>query len=238
MNNTFERKQIAVVGGSSGIGLATAELLASAGASVTVTGRDTGKLDAIKKKHLGIKTAQLDGRNRAALDKFFASIGRIDHLVISLGGHKGLGNFRDLNLDELREGFEEKYFPQLQTLQSSLVAIKEGGSIVVIGAITSRAKMPGTSGIGAINGALEIMVPILAKELKPIRVNAVSPGGVDTPWWDFLPPDVKKQIWDGYSQQLPIGRVAKSEEIADAIMFLIRNEYMTGSILECSGGIG
>lgn len=238
MNYSLEGKKIIIAGGSSGIGLATARLLAGVKASVTVTGRDTGKLDSIRKRYREIQAVQLDSSDRPALDRFFAGVGKIDHLIISSGGHKGLGSFKDLNLDELKAGFEEKYFSQLQTLQSSLSAIKEDGSIVLTGAITSRAKLPGTSGIGAINGALEIMVPILAKELKPIRINAVSPGAVDTPWWDFLPPDVKKQALEGYAQQIPVGRVAQPEEIADAILFLIENEYMTGCVLECGGGIG
>lgn len=199
------------------------------------TGRNKEKLDTAKQK--GLQTAQVDSQDLTALKTFFNSQGNIDHLLIALGSTKGVGNFNDLSLDDLRAGFEEKYWPQLQTLKMALPKINAKGSITLITAITGSAKMPGTSGIGSVNGALEIYVPILAKELKPLRINAVSPGVVDTPWWDFLPEDKKKQTFDGFASQITIGRVAQPDDIAQTILFLTENEYMTGKIIACDGGL-
>jgi len=90
--------------------------------------------------------------------------------------------------------------------------------------------------LAAINGALERVVPPLATELAPLRVNAVSPGLVDTPWWDHLPAEARAQLFDGIAKALPAGHVAQPEEIAQAVYFMATNPYITGSILEVAGG--
>ncbi|WP_307141768.1 SDR family oxidoreductase [Siphonobacter sp. SORGH_AS_1065] len=232
---TLEHKKIVIAGGTSGIGLSTALLFLNKGASVTVTGRDAEKRRSASAK--GLQTAGVDSTNPEALQAFFQSLGNIDHLVISLGSNKGLGNFMELSLDDLRKGFEEKYWPHLNTLKSAIPFMNPAGSITLVTAITATAKFPGTSGIGSVNGALEMMVPIIAKEIAPVRINAVSPGVVDTPWWDFMPADSKQQAFEGYASQIAVGRIGRPEDIAHAILFLARNDYMTGKILPCDGGL-
>jgi NAD(P)-dependent dehydrogenase (short-subunit alcohol dehydrogenase family) len=235
MNTAFENKKAIVIGGSSGIGLATAQLLAGTGALVTVTGRDENKLKEVQQS-TGLRTQAVDSSHRAALDAFFSKAGKIDHLVISVSGSKGMGHFAELPLQDLRDGFEGKFFPQLNTLQAALPYMNEHGSIVLITAISSVAQKPGTSGLAAINGALELMVPVLAQELKPLRINAVSPGVVDTPWWNFVPEDVKQDTFRKFTGHIPAGRAAKATEIADAVVFALGNSYMTGSVVRCDGG--
>lgn len=81
------------------------------------------------------------------------------------------------------------------------------------------------------------MVKPLAVELKPRRVNAVSPGVVDTPWWNWLSPEMKTTTFDRFAQATPVGRVGTPADIAHAIVFLIGNTFMTGCIIECDGGL-
>ena len=231
----FQNQKIVVAGGTSGIGLAAAKRLVREGASVTVTGRDQEKLKAAEQE--GIRGIGVDSRDRAALDNFFAGHGQLDHLVIATSGGKGMGEFGGLSLGVLREGFDEKFWPQLETVQAALPFINAGGSITLITAISSVAKKPGTSGLAAINGALELMVPILAQELKSIRINAVSPGLVDTPWWNFLPAENRQAAFAQFTAGIPAGRVAQPEEIADVIVFLAGNAYMTGKVIGCDGGM-
>lgn len=232
---TMQNKKIIVAGGSSGIGLATARMLSEAGAVVTVTGRNEEKLN--RAKSFRLSASRVDSSNPAALNTFFSSVGTIDHLVIAVSGGKGAGNFTDLSLDDLRAGFEEKFWVQLYTLKAALPFLKYAESITLITAISATGKFSGTSGLAAINGALEIMVPILAKELKPVRVNAVSPGVIDTDWWNFLPEDVKKETFAGYASQTLVGRIGTPDDIAEAILFLLENKYMTGKVLACDGGL-
>ena len=80
------------------------------------------------------------------------------------------------------------------------------------------------------------MIPILAKELKPKRVNAISPGVIDTNWWNFLGA-AKDETFDSYAAQTLVGRIGRPNDIAQAIQFLIENEYMTGKVIGCDGGL-
>ncbi|MCR8559053.1 SDR family oxidoreductase [Mucilaginibacter sp. BJC16-A38] len=235
MNTSFQNKKIIVAGGSSGIGLAVATQFKEQQAQVTITGRNAGKLKSAEEK--GLKAFTVDSSNREELSLFFKNHGTIDHLVISLSGSKGIGNFSELSLQVLREGFEEKYWPVLNTVQSALPFINKGGSITLVTAISAIAKSPGTSGLAAINGALEIMIPVWAKEITNIRINAVSPGVVDTSWWDFLPEHEKSETFKQYAAKIPAGRVGRADEIANAILFLAGNEFMTGKVIGCDGGM-
>jgi NAD(P)-dependent dehydrogenase (short-subunit alcohol dehydrogenase family) len=231
----FQNKRIVVAGGSSGIGLAAAQQFQQQGGIVTVTGRNAEKLRAAG--DAGLKAAAVDSRDRPALDRFFAGHGPVDHLVIAAGGSKGMGEFKSLSLDELREGFSAKFWPQLETLQAALPYMAAGGSVTLVTAISATAKFTGVSGLAAINGALEIMVPILAKELKPLRVNAVSPGVVDTPWWDFVPAANRQEAFAQFTADLPVPREAQPAEVAEVIILLAGNGYMTGKIIGCDGGM-
>ena len=235
MNTPFQNKKIIVAGGSSGIGLAAAIQFNKQQAQVTITGRNPGKLKSAAEN--GLQATTVDSGDRAALDAFFKNYGPVDHLVISLSGSKGIGNFSELSLQVLREGFEEKYWANLNTVQSALPFINNGGSITLVTAISATAQLPGTSGLAAINGALEIMVKVWAKEMPHIRINAVSPGVVDTSWWDFLPEETKQETFKQYAAQIPTGRVGKPDEIADAILFLAGNQFMTGQVIGCDGGM-
>jgi len=232
---SFQHQKIVIAGGTSGIGLATARRLAAEGAVVTVTGRNPEKLKAAEKE--GIQAVNIDSKDRVALDAFFSELGTVDHLVIAAGGSKGMGEFAALSLDELRDGFAEKFWPQLETLQAALPVMAREGSITLITGSASVLKRPGISGLAAINGALELMVPVLSKELKTIRVNAISPGLADTPWWDFLPEEQKPAVFSQWTSGIPAGRVARAEEIADVVVFLVGNAYMTGKVIGCDGGL-
>ncbi len=97
--------------------------------------------------------------------------------------------------------------------------------------------LPGTAGLGAANAAVSALAPILASELRPLRVNAVSPGVIDTPWWDFLPADQKAAASADFAGKTPAGRVGKAEDVARAIAFLIADSFMTGHVLVCDGGL-
>jgi NAD(P)-dependent dehydrogenase (short-subunit alcohol dehydrogenase family) len=235
MYNAFENKKAIVMGGSSGIGLATAKLLVKQKAVVTVTGRNEEKLQQVKQAH-DFETAVVDSTDRKALDAFFKRSGNIDHLVIAVSGGKGMGNFAELDLNDLHEGFDCKFWPQLHTLQAALPYINKTGSITLITAVSGIAKKPGTSGLAAINGAIELMIPVLAQELKPLRINAVSPGVVDTPWWNFVPEHEKTKVFEQFTGHIPVGREAKPEEIADAIVFTLGNTYLTGAVVPVDGG--
>ena len=227
-----------VVGGSSGIGLATVQALAAAGARVIATGRDVAKLEnAVRGLGERVTGEVFDCGDRAVADAFFRRVGRFDHLVLAASGGAGAGEFAKLDLQALRRGFEAKFWPQIEAAQASLGTLRRGGSITFVTAISARIANPGTAGLGAINGAIEAMLGTLARELQPTRVNAVSPGVVDTPWWNQVPADFKERVFRDQRETLPAGRVGQPQDIAHAIRFLVENSFMTGAVIECDGGM-
>lgn len=235
MRNVFKDQKVVVAGGSSGIGLAAARLFNAANARVTITARDQAKLARVKEE--GFQTTSVDSRDRQALENFFSEHGPLHHLVISLSGSKGIGMFSELSLATLKEGFDEKFWPVLHTLQAASPYIADNGSVTLVTAISGIAKLPGTSGLGAINGGLEIMVQVIAKEMKRIRVNAVSPGVVDTEWWHFLDQATRDEQFKKLTGDIQAKRPATPDEIADAILFAAGNPYVTGKIIACDGGL-
>jgi NAD(P)-dependent dehydrogenase (short-subunit alcohol dehydrogenase family) len=235
---TLDNQTAVVIGGSSGMGLATVRRFAAAGARVIATGRDAARLEqAISGLDGRVTGAAFDATDRAALDRFFAQAGTIDHLVLSLSGGEGGGAFAQLDLQALRRGFEAKFWPQLEAAQAGLASLRAGGSITFVTSISARMANPGTAGLGAINGALEAMVGTLARELAPSRVNAVSPGVVDTPWWDRMPAGVKDALFEEQRRTLPVRRVGQADDVAHAVQFLAESGYVTGAVIPCDGGL-
>lgn len=223
-----------IVGGTSGIGLAAAQAAVKDGHEVMTASRDPSKFSSAEA--VGARAIQLDAADFAQCQKVFSQLGSFGHLVICASGASGAGNFRDLDLVALRKGFEGKFWPQINCAKACLPAISPTGSITFIGAISSRAMQPGTAGLAAINASLEALVPILASELRPLRVNAVVPGVVDTPWWSRLPEPDKTRLFEQLATQVPVGRVGAPEDLAQAIMFVTTNTFVTGTLIDCDGG--
>lgn len=230
-----------VVGGTSGIGLATARLLAARGTEVHVVGRTAARLDALATSDPALHGHRADGGDRAAMDAVVAGIGTIDQLVVTLSGSEGMGPVADLDQDMLRRAFDAKFWAHLTTVQAVLPRLATGGpngagSITLLGAISARAAMAGTAGLAALNGAVEALVKPLAVELAPIRVNAVSPGVVDTAWWAGWPDEAREQFFAQSAKALPVGRVATAEDVAEAVVLAATNPNLTGTVLETDGG--
>ena len=231
-------QHVVIVGGSSGIGLATAAHLLEKGYRVTITGRDEAKLQtALQSLEGDVAASAMDAADFTSLTKAFQTIGPLDHLVLALGGGNGAGPFATVDLADLRKGFEQKTMAHFACAQACLPHLSKQGSITFVSAVSAQAAMPGTAGLGAINAAIAALAPILAVELKPIRVNCISPGVVDTPWWDFLSADQKEPTFAGFAARTPVGRVGRPQEIAEAIAFLIGNGFTSGHTLICDGGI-
>ena len=230
-------QRVVIMGGSSGIGLATAHMLVDAGAQVAITGRNQDKIDAAVAQ-LGKQTTgfTVDCTSLPHIRAFFQEYGPFQHLVIAVSGAAGAGAFRFLDLQDLRHGFEAKFWPQIAVAQTSLETLQANGSITFITAGSSRKALPGTAGLAAINGALDAIVPTLAIELRPLRVNAVSPGVIATPWWDRVPESFRNDFFAQSAASAPVGRIGQPEDVAQAIVFLIHNTFVTGSIIDCDGG--
>ena len=235
--NRIQNRKVVIIGGTSGIGWATAQQLSSAGAKVTVAGREEARAAELQKEHPELAAAAVDASSAVALKKFYQQHGPIDDLVLTVSGAKGAGPFAELDLSDLMTGFQEKFFAQVRSAQLALPNLAQDASITFVSAISARAANPATSGLAAINGALESMIKPLARELKPIRVNAVSPGVVETSWWNKVPERLREQMLRQSSDASLVGRNGKPEDLADAICLLVRNSFITGTVLEVDGGL-
>jgi NAD(P)-dependent dehydrogenase (short-subunit alcohol dehydrogenase family) len=235
---TLQGQTIVVMGGSSGIGLATAQKAAQAGAKVVITGRDSARLTAaLAQLPSGTRGESVDATDADDLREFFDALGAFHHLVLSISSGGGAGPFATIDVGALRRAFEGKFFAQFQAAQGALRTLDRHGSITFVTAASARAPLPGTSGLAAINGALESMVKTLAAELKPLRVNALSPGIVETPIWEKWPEEQRRAMLDKEAAALPVGRIGRPDEVAEAILLLVTNGFMTGTVLECDGGV-
>jgi NAD(P)-dependent dehydrogenase (short-subunit alcohol dehydrogenase family) len=235
---SFGGQRVVIIGASAGIGEAAARVFAVQGAAVIITGRSRGRLDqAAQRISYPVQVAELDATNRGALNAFFATTGSIDHLVLAASpGAVGVGPFAALDEAALRQAFDGKFFAHVKAIQAALPQMRRDGSVTIITAATARTALAGTAGIAAANGALETLVAPLAVELAPLRVNAVSPGVIDTHWWNAMPEGQRRAYFESVAAVSPVRRVGKPDDVAEAIVYLAGAGYVTGTVLECTGG--
>jgi NAD(P)-dependent dehydrogenase (short-subunit alcohol dehydrogenase family) len=234
---SLPQQRVLIIGGSSGMGLATAQRLGRSGAEVFIAGRDAARLEAavrsIEGNAQGIAADFTDASSLAAL---VGRIGRLDHLVLAADGGAAWGPFAQVTVDALRRAFELKLLGYWQSLQAALPILRKDGSVVMLTGAASRVAMNGAAGLAAVNGGITQMAQTLARELAPLRVNVVSPGLVDTPAYDGMPADAKAGMFAGAARSLPVGRTGHSEDIAAAVEMLIANPFATGVLLDLDGG--
>lgn len=229
---------IAVIGASSGIGLATAQRLAREGYRLVVSGRSPESVQHSLQRIEGeVCGFPLDFTRSDSIGEFFSRSGPFDHLALVGSGQAAWGPFSELTIDALHTAFEQKFYGFFLCTQAGLANLNEKGSITFVTGGATRSAIPETSGVAAVNGAIHAMAFTLAKELAPIRVNILSPGLVDTPMYDWMTADEKADFFQQMGSQVPVGRVGRPEEIGEALLFLIRNQFTTGAVLDVDGGI-
>ncbi len=231
----FQDKQVLVVGGSSGIGLASATAFAAEGAQVTIASRHAGKLeDAARRIGHGVRTAVLDTADNAAVEALLSEAGPFDHVLVSAAQTPG-GPLKQLPLADAYAAMDSKFWGAYRVARA--VHIREHGSLTLVSGFLSV--RPGQWVLqGAINAALESLARGLALEFAParIRVNAVSPGMIATPLWDGMDPAARQKMYDHAASTLPARTMGQPEDIANAVLFLASTPYATGSTVLVDGG--
>jgi NAD(P)-dependent dehydrogenase (short-subunit alcohol dehydrogenase family) len=235
---SFESQKIVVIGGSSGMGLATAKALVEADARVVIAGRTQEKLDSAREHISGdVEALKLDFSDEDAVKGLFEQTGKIDHLVVAAAGEQAWGHFESIDVGALRNAFEGKFWGAFFCAKHALQHLRKDSSMVFFAGAASRTAVPGASGVAAVNAAITGMAITMAKELAPVRVNVISPGPVDTPAYDWMTPDEKAEFFRQLSSRMPVKRVGTAEEVADAVLFLLGNNFVTGAVLDIDGGM-
>jgi NAD(P)-dependent dehydrogenase (short-subunit alcohol dehydrogenase family) len=233
---TISTKRIVLLGGTSGIGLATAQAAIAAGASVVVSSRRQRVDDAV-----GILGKQAEGytvdlSDDASVQELFEGIGLFDHLVYTAGDSLQLGLLADTDLNTMRKAFDVRFFGAVTAVKHAAPYLRSGGSVILTGGVASQRPQKGWTAVASICGAMEALTRALAVELAPIRVNLVSPGLVRTALWNDMPEAEREAMYANYGGALPVGRVGEVEDIAASYLHLMSNRYCTGQTIVVDGG--
>lgn len=225
-------KKAIVFGGSSGIGLATVKRLAAGGAEVIAISRDPSKAGEAPK---GVTFRACDVRDGDALSKLFAEVAPFDILVsAATGGNRALGPFMEMDMDGYKGSFD-KLWGYANVVRYGAGHLSKDGAIALVSGAPARKCKPGQIALSSVGGAVEAFVRGVAPELAPIRINVVSPGTIDTPMVG-LKGDARAEFYAKVVKGNLIERPGKADECAHAIMFVIENDFVTGTTIDVDGG--
>nr|WP_193580864.1 SDR family oxidoreductase [Paenibacillus aceris] len=214
----------------------TAQKAIALGAQVIIASRSEEKLN--KAKELLGSQAQvyvLDTTNESEVQSFFEKLGSCDHLVISAAETSG-GSFLQSETKQARALFENKFWGQYHASKYGAPALSPNGSITLFSGVVAYKPMVGSALLGAVNAAISNLGQTLALELAPLRVNVVSPGIIDTPARSKMAEAARKQFYETVGEKLPVKRVGFAEEVAQSVLYLIQNPFVTGTVLHVDGG--
>lgn len=229
---TLAGKKVVVIGGSSGIGLATAELAGKEGADVVIASRSAAKLDPVAER-LKVTAIAADVTSDESVAELFRRTGPVDHVVLTAAQLR-TGPFKTVAMEDVRATMEGKFWGAWRVAREA--TIRPSGSLTLVTGFLSVRPRPNSAIISAANGALESLARALALELAPVRVNAVSPGVIDTPIRAAMPEAARKEMLAKTAAALPVGRVGLAEDIARQIASFMANGFATGSIVYIDGG--
>jgi NAD(P)-dependent dehydrogenase (short-subunit alcohol dehydrogenase family) len=226
--------KIVVMGGSSGIGLAAAKLAQHEGASVTIAGRSREKLAQAQRELDGVRTVVADVTDDASVGRVFEELDHVDHVLISAGTIVN-GKIVDNDLATLRHIVDERIWGPTYVVRHARPRMTGGSVTFTSGGLSSRPRL-GAAMITAGLAAVEALAPALALELAPVRVNAVTPGLIDTPLLHAAYGANRDALVNSRAAALPGKRIGTADEVAQAIIMLMTNEYINGAVLHIDGG--
>ena len=229
----IENKKALVFGGTSGIGLATCEQLVEKGADVIAISRDPSKANSVKHNRLSFESC--DVRIEDEVKKIFEKYAPFDILVsAATGGSRAAGPFLEMDMLGFKSSFD-KLWGYANIVRFGTNYLSSDGTIVLVSGAPARRMKPGQIALSAVGGAVENLVRGVAKEIAPKRINSVSPGLIDTPMFSQEGED-RKIFLNSMTEANTIKRAGKPEEVAKGIIFVIENEFVTGTTVDVDGG--
>ncbi len=237
MSSDLQDKKVVVLGGTSGIGFATARAALAQGATVVVSSSREEKVAAAVAALGPDADGQVADLNDAgSVRRLFAGIGSFDHLVYTAGESLQLGELASTDIDAVRKAFDVQMFGAMAAVKTAAPNIRRGGSIVLTSGIAGERPLKGWTVVASICGAMEAFTRALAVELAPLRVNIVSPGLVRTPLWSSVPESDREAMYLHAGSMLPVGRTGEADDIAQTYVYLMNNAFVTGQTIVIDGG--
>lgn len=229
-------KTIVILGGSSGIGLATAKAALAERAAVIITGRSRERLDiAARGLGAGARAVALDAADEAGTRAMFNGLERVDHIFVNAGGVNP-DSALTVEVAAMRPTLDVRFWGAVYAAKFARPKMGAGGSITFMSGTSAVRPIPGAAIGSASCAAVEGLAGSLAVDLAPIRVNAIRPGLIDTPLIDSFMGERKDAMVEAYSRRIPVRRIGRADEVADAVLFLMKNEYVNGTTLVIDGG--
>lgn len=228
----IKHKKAIVFGGTSGIGLAAAKQLAAAGAEVVIVSRNPDKAGSLPD---GISVKSCDVRDEEAISDLFKECAPFDILISSAtGGSRAAGPFMEMEMGTFRSSFD-KLWGYANVVRFGVPHMSETGSVVLVSGTPARRPKPHQIALAAVGSAVEAMSRSLATQIAPRRINVVAPGFIDTPMV-ALKGKEREENYKKVTATHAIPRVGTADEAAQAIMFLIQNDFVTGTTVDVDGG--
>ncbi|MGC4110306.1 MAG: SDR family oxidoreductase [Nocardioides sp.] len=229
-------KRITIVGGGSGIGFRVAQKAIAEGASTIIGSRDEGRLASAVERLGDAATAHtIDTADKDSISRFFGRQETIDHLFISAASYT-LGPIDQISDEDAESPFRSKFWGQYWAVRDALPHLAPDGSITLMAGAAGARPVKGIPAYVACNSAIEGLGRALAVDLSPIRVNVVSPGTIDGNLWRQRPEEVRNAAFAGFREISTVGRPGTEDEVADCVLFLMKNGFVTGSTLYPDGG--
>ncbi|NKB71999.1 MAG: SDR family oxidoreductase [Candidatus Latescibacteria bacterium] len=225
-------KKAVVFGGTSGIGLATAKSLAAQGAQVIAVSRSPEKAGDVPE---GITLKKCDVRDRQAMAQLFQECAPFDILVsAATGGDRAIGPFLEMDMDGYQGSFD-KLWGYANVVRFGTEHMSKDGTIVLVSGTPARRAKPGQVSLSSVGGAIEAFVRTVAPEIAPRRLNVVSPGFIDTPMVPLQGKE-REELYRKNTASHSIPRAGTAEEVAQGILFMIQNDFVTGTTIDVDGG--
>ena len=234
---TLSGQRVVVIGGSSGMGLATARAAAQAGASVTIASSNKERLDAaLAELPEGSDGRVVDTRSEDDLAALFEYVGRLDHLVYTAGDAVAPLPIAQVAMEEARQRLDVRFWGTVAAVKHAAARMSPGGSISVTSGTVGVRPVPGFALGAAGVGAIEGLARGLAVELAPIRVNVVRAGAIRTPMWDAIPDEQRQGMFVTMAERTLVGTIGEAEQIAATHVYLMENGFVTGTVITVDGG--
>jgi NAD(P)-dependent dehydrogenase (short-subunit alcohol dehydrogenase family) len=234
---TLQGKRVVLIGGTAGIGLATAHATAAAGGQVVVVSSQPGNVaKALAELPAGAQGETVDVQAESEVRALFDRLGTFDHLVYTAGEAMAPALVADTEISEIRQFFEIRFWGAYASVKYGAPYIRSGGSIVLSSGTASQRPGPGWAQAAAALCAMEGLGRALAVELAPVRVNVVRAGMTRTDFWQEFPAPVREEMFRATGAALPVGRIGESDDVARCYVYLMEQEFTTGSVVTVDGG--